>query len=206
MIIGITGRKGVGKDSFAAYVREYEPNSTILKFADSLKAMATKIFGFTAESMENLEAKERLFETPLDMDSWLPDMSILTGLPLTKKGLKANSIRQVLQFLGSDYVRAVCQSYWTDRLIADVKQCTNLVLVTDCRFENEADAIRAIGGKIIKIDRLDMEKPENSHMSESSIDKIVPDLIIGTLTGKFDVQKKVAALVAAGDQRLWEKL
>src|ERR1035437_9965402 len=150
-IYAITGKKGSGKDSFASIVQGYNKNFTIIRFADDLKSMASSIFGFSLEDMESQEAKERVFDTPVKMDSYLPSMINYTGLPLKKLGIEANSLRQILQYFGSEYVRSAHQSYWTDRVVTKLKKLKNKVIVTDCRFENEADAIRSAGGKIIRI-------------------------------------------------------
>ena len=52
------------------------------------------------------------------------------------------------------------------------------VVLHDVRFVNEADAIRKLGGTIIRIKRADADCVMHTHASELDIDKIVPDYYI----------------------------
>jgi hypothetical protein len=199
-IYGITGKKGSGKDSFAKLVQEHKPKFIILRFADDLKWMTHKIFGFPMEFMESQEEKARKLDTPIQMDSYLPLMVQYTGLPLQNHNLVSNSLREILQQFGTDYVRSVCDNYWVDRVVTRInrgnKRIKNKVLIPDCRFQNEVDAIRKLGGKVIKIVRIDLPKNTDFHVSEQNIDLIKADLTLGTLSGKFNLQKQVAFYIA----------
>lgn len=195
-IYGIIGTKGSGKDSFAKLVKEYNNNFEFVRFADDLKFMTHKIFDFPLEYMESQEEKAKKFNIPVDMDKYLPSMIQYTGLPLQNKKILAYSLREILQYFGSEYVRDVCDTYWVDRVIDKIKRLKNKVLVTDCRFLNEANALKKVGGLIIRIDRLDKEENNDLHISEQELMKIEPDIILGTLTNKFSLQKRVAYLIA----------
>jgi len=196
-IYGITGAKGSGKDSFAKLVQEYNPAFTIIRFADDLKWMTHRIFDFPLADMEDQEAKARKFEKPLSMDAYVPAMALFTGLEVQPRNMVAHNLREILQFFGSEYVRLVCGSYWVDRVVTKIEQLGSKVLITDVRFENEAEAIRALGGNIIRIARVDLPPSGDGHISEKEMESIKPDLTLNTLTGKFDIQKKAANLVAS---------
>lgn len=204
-IYGITGKKGSGKDSFAKLVQDYNPNFTILRFADDLKWMTHKIFNFPLAYMESQEEKARKLKTPIEMDLYLPEMIQYTGLPLQKNNIIAYTLREILQYFGTEYVRAVCDGYWVNRVLDKIKRIKNKVLIPDCRFENEVSALKSIGGKIIKINRIDSLNDSDSHKSEQEIDLIKADLTLGTLTGKFTLQKRVAYLMALNkNQSIWK--
>ena len=47
----------------------------------------------------------------------------------------------------------------------------------DCRFQNEAYAIREQGGIIIRLERTDMIHTD-THQSETEMDSIIPDFTI----------------------------
>lgn len=62
------------------------------------------------------------------------------------------------------------------------------VIITDIRFPNEAEYVKELGGKIIRVVNrdLDLSSSMYKHASESHIDEIVPDIIIDN-TGYPDI-------------------
>lgn len=207
-VYGITGKKGSGKDTFASFVQEYNPNFRVIRFADDLKSMASQIFGFSVEDANDQTKKEARFQEPINMDSYLPMMCQVTGLKLEPRNLSAHSIREVLQFFGSDYVRRICDSYWIDRVVRKISHAPaagRKILVTDCRFVNEAKALQNLGAAIIRIARIDLQASSDSHVSETEMDLIEATITLGTKTGKFDLQRRVAYLIALGKAPLIAK-
>jgi ferredoxin len=57
-------------------------------------------------------------------------------------------------------------------------------------------ALRAFGGKIIKVVRIDLPARENEHSSERAVDLIEPDLLLGVRTGDLRLVDRAAKLVA----------
>lgn len=89
--------------------------------------------------------------------------------------------RKLLQFLGTDWARAIDPNIWTTLWEREVKYAQenypNAILVCDdCRFENEAQAVLSLGGSIIKLTsnkaaaRIDTKAGINNHSSEAGID------------------------------------
>lgn len=195
-IYGITGYKESGKDSFAKLVNDFDNAFTILRFADDLKRMTADIFHFPIEFMESQEEKARQFSIPVIMDNYIDAMSKATGLQIQPQNLVAHTLREILQYFGTDYVRVINDTYWIDRIMEKMNKLGSKILVTDLRFENESDIIHSLGGKVIKILRIDAKKSDDGHASETSIGKIVPDLTLGTVTGAFFLQNRVAGLLA----------
>lgn len=77
-------------------------------------------------------------------------------------------IRRLLQRLGTEAGRQVMwDSIWIDAALDNLSG--DKYVVTDCRFPNEAEAVRSRGGKIYRIVR-DGVGPANSHPSETSLD------------------------------------
>lgn len=195
-IYGITGKKGTGKDSLAKLVKEYDADFQIIRFADDLKWMSHKIFNFPLEFMESQEEKARKLETPIQMDDYLSEMIRYTGLSLRERAITAYSLREILQYFGSEYVRETKDSYWIDQVLQKIADLGNKILVTDVRFPNESVALRSIGGKIIRINRVDLPENKDSHQSELLMDSIAPDIILNTTTGSFDEQRNLAQKIA----------
>jgi hypothetical protein len=82
---------------------------------------------------------------------------------------KQMTVRQFLQEIGTDAIRNhLHPNAWVNALLAgystDKKQ-----IITDVRFPNEFNAIRAKKGLLVRITRPMM--PDNTHISETALDK-----------------------------------
>lgn len=202
---GIMGAKGHGKDTFANLVNEISKQKDVVNrqrfqiehFADDLKRMASRIFGLGEEYFFNPSLKEKELSSPIALDNFVSVMNRETGLTIGTKGLVAHTPREIMQLFGTEYVRDVCDEYWIDRLNAKIagRRC---VLVPDARLPSECDFIRRNGGKIIKIVRIDKQEIIDFHETESFIDKINPDLVLGIRTGQNDLPRAVASLITMG--------
>lgn len=141
MIIGFCGLAGSGKSTAARHL-EAEQGFAILPFAGPLKAM-TRAFGLTAREMAG-----DLKEAPCE-------------------ALCGKTPRQFMQLLGTEFGRQMIgEDVWVNawrRAVDDrwheVIMATGcgdngpFVIADDVRFPNEAAEIRALGGRVIRIDR-----------------------------------------------------
>lgn len=156
IIIGFAGQAGAGKSTAARILRDHA-GFTVLPFAGPLKAM-TRAFGLTAAEMTLFK------EVPLDR-------------------LNGKSPRQFMQFLGTEFGRnLIGENVWVDAWreslgesavehFGDILACAD-----DVRFENEAAAIRAEGGLVVRIERESAGSATgSSHASEAGV---VADLTI----------------------------
>jgi hypothetical protein len=109
--------------------------------------------------------------------------------------LNANkpTFRAFLQYFGSEVMRGVNDNIWIDCTLSNASETKGLI-ISDCRFPNEAKAVKARGGIVIKVVRPDA-KAEDSHQSETRIDEIVPDIIIENNSDLKTLQGNVSALV-----------
>ena len=85
-------------------------------------------------------------------------------------GLKTHApeIRELLQRFGTEVGREMFgDDIWVNIAINEALKHEKAIF-TDCRYPNEADAVRAIGGQIWKIERNGVE-PANSHTSEHAM-------------------------------------
>lgn len=87
--------------------------------------------------------------------------------------------RHILQYVGTDIIRAQQPNFWVDFLISVLKLFKDewdYVLIPDCRFPNEIDAMREAGFDVItlRIIRPNFETPlteeQQQHPSEVSLD------------------------------------
>ena len=144
IIIGITGRKGSGKDVIGNYFHERYGGIKIA-FADALKKACKEIFGFTNEQVYGND-KEK--EDPF----WhITPRTILqcVGTELFREKL-------------GELVPSIGESVWIQcvkRKIENlVKEGKYLIVITDVRFQNEIDMIHSLGGKIIRVSRIQYPK------------------------------------------------
>ncbi len=72
-------------------------------------------------------------------------------------GLKDERGRRALQLLGTEVARnCINDRIWVDKWEASYNRLKNLhkiIIVDDVRFENEARAIKCLGGHIVKVER-----------------------------------------------------
>lgn len=159
MLIGITGQKFSGKSTVARLLH----NATgyqVVSFADKLKDITCVLSGCTRENLEDYDFKE----TRLVPDYLRPYCG----------DAKEPTFRTFLQHFGSEVMRGVNDNIWIDCTLSN---CDENCIVSDCRFPNEAKAIKERGGIVIKVVRPDV-KAEDTHQSETLIDEIVPDYTI----------------------------
>jgi len=174
-LIGISGRKRSGKDTFAARLTGVH-GYTRVAFADPLRAMAL--------------ALDPLVRTTSGHTVRLAELAAFEGWERAKNHAE---VRRTLQRLGTEAGRAVLgDTIWIDTAMQHVDQVNGPVVITDVRYPNEADAIRAAGGIVLRIDRPGLTSSD-VHPSETAMDdyphftaRIVNDRSIAALQRTAD--------------------
>lgn len=153
MLIGITGKAGAGKDTAAAALIKNLGYQN-LPFAAPLKDSCIFKFGLSHDDVYTQEGKVR----------FVPEWGMTVGKILQLEGTEATK-----NFWGEDF--------WVKRWRMDYTAFQELsmhnIVVTDCRFEAEAEALTEMGGRIIRIVRPDakpLEGRDPNHASERGID------------------------------------
>ena len=139
-IIGICGFIGSGKDTVADYlVNQYHFRRD--SFANSLKDAVAAVFGWDRELLEGRTTAARDWRE--QTDTWWSDK---LGMPITP--------RWVLQQWGTEVCRkSFHNDIWIVSLENRLRQSTDNIVISDCRFPNEVKAIKNAGGKVIWIQR-----------------------------------------------------
>lgn len=170
MIIGISGKMGSGKDTLAEMLMDLMPSLEHKSFAHKLKVICAILTGCNVEDFESQEFKKS--KLPKEWDD--------------SEGI--DTYRDLLLVVGTDCMREmVHNNIWVNALFADYRpvdpekaawngtvvdysDCTwPDWIITDCRFKNEAQAIREKGGILIRINR-DIERANTTHASETDLD------------------------------------
>ena len=143
-LIALTGYAGSGKSTVAKHLVE-KHGFTLVKFAGPLKNM------MRALGLGDREIEGDLKEQPHPL-------------------LCGETPRHAMQTLGTEWGRnCIGQEFWIRAALENAHAVLDQggrVVIDDCRFNNEADAVRALGGEIIQI-RRPCVAPVSAHPSES---------------------------------------
>lgn len=102
-------------------------------------------------------------------------------------GKKDEAGRQLLQYVGTDVVRKQAPNYWVDFLIGILKLFDgdwDYVLIPDCRFPNEIEAMRENGFDTTALrvvrDNFDngLTNAQKNHPSETALDDYRFDVVV----------------------------
>lgn len=81
------------------------------------------------------------------------------------------SVRDVLEYVGSEIFRKMSPNCWADALIRTIqKDLPNFAIIDDIRFSNEVFSIQQAGGKVIRLDLVTEESAANTHTSNTALD------------------------------------
>jgi len=141
MIIGICGLIGAGKDTAADYLvnlHHFRRES----FANTLKDAVSQVFGWDRTMLEGRTKHSR--EWREQVDTWWA----------TRLKIPELTPRWVLQQWGTNVLRTgFHDDIWIASLENKLRNTTDDVVITDCRFPNEIRAIKAAGGIVVRIVR-----------------------------------------------------
>lgn len=167
MIIAICGFQGAGKDTLAdILIKKYD--FVKLSFAGIVKDVASVIFGWDRKMLEGDTISSRVWREQVD-EWWAKRLNMPQLTP-----------RYILQYFGTDLFRNhFHQDIWIACIEKKISQYKNVV-ITDCRFPNEINTIKNLGGHLIHIYRGELPEwfleaklgigkiPSTIHPSETS--------------------------------------
>jgi len=189
MIIGVSGKARSGKNTFTEMLQKELDNLGHLfvdmAYADELKLRVMhdfnlsyeQVYGKLKEVPDHRYAKGNLSSNPYEA-FWTP--------------------REILQYIGTEGFRKIDSKFWIRQLFNKIN--TGLirdVIVTDCRFPDEVDAIIEAGGIHIRVERDNKDfVADTQHLSETALDNYNNTYCIinnnSTLEGLRKIAKDIA--------------
>lgn len=172
-IIAFAGKAGSGKSTACEVLKSkgYE----VLNFADPLKEIAAMLLDIPLEWCYSQEQKEK----PRSLHLYAEDIALLLNqdgyeMPASLQGpaiFQFNSLRQVLQFVGTEIYREADKDFWINKLLNKLEPGKNYC-IGDSRFPNELQAIKHKGGITVMISRpglksLDLHPSELTNILET---------------------------------------
>ena len=178
----------------------------IKKFSAKLKQVASILTGIPAEEFEKQEVKDSNLPSMWDREYLNFDEDLM---------LVSYPVREFLQDLGTNAVRDVMHdNAWVNALMSEYRpDCINQTIycsedqdvrchkgfsygcypnwiITDCRFPNEAEAVKERGGIVVRVVRPGVG-PVNAHPSETALDDWKFDRYISNARDVISLKEQV---------------
>lgn len=202
VIIAFSGRRRSGKDSSCNFLVR---NATELfgthkaqrfAFATRLKEFCIEYLGVRREFAYGLDQDKENLSSVRWEDMPHYDRLVRHMEYPEKRPTGLMTIREVLQQVGTEWFRTLRPNIWIDLLLSDIERSeATHCFVSDLRFHNEAEAIQAVGGKVIRLTRRIPEYNTDTHASEVQMDSYAKfDYVIdNTNIGLWEQGKALAA-------------
>lgn len=141
IVIALVGLIGSGKDTVADYLQNIH-RFRRESFAKPLKDSVSAIFGWDREMLEGRTQHSR--EWREEIDEWWS----------TRLGIPNLTPRWVLQHWGTDVLRKYFHNdIWVASLENKLRTKKDNIVISDCRFLNEINAVQSQGGIVVRVKR-----------------------------------------------------
>ena len=169
-IIGFGGRIASGKSVLASICQEHGYKK--LYFALPLKQLVANLIHVKLEDINGLKSVEKNYK--FNKIDYL-FLSRETGIPFETvekemSGVQFKTVRQLLQFIGTDLIRKYKTNWHVNKIREIIKQGGENInyVIDDIRFKNELNLVRELGGICWFIIRPRIDNVSN-HESETSL-------------------------------------
>jgi len=170
MLVVISGKARHGKDSVFNILAQCGGFKRIA-FADPLKRICSQVFNLPLETFYDDAIKDSPFASPIKWAyPYQIQLEYLTGGKLPALDFVFLSPRDLLQKVGTDIVRQyIADDFWIKLLVKELQEMDGNVAITDARFQNERDALKAIGGMLMLVKKPSSEAAGDSHVTENDL-------------------------------------
>lgn len=177
-IIGLSGWARTGKDTVAEHLVE-NYGFKRMAFADPMREALLRL-----NPIVGLEANVSAVRVADVIEEY--------GWDGYKESPDGKEMRELMQRIGTEVGRQMLgENIWIDYAMKSIGE-DDKVVFADVRFQNEAKAIAAYGGRVIRLER-DGVGPANDHVSEHDLDHwdfdatIFNDLSVDHLRANVDL-------------------
>ena len=187
MIIGISGKLGTGKTTVTnmlinSILPSFGMSGVRMAFGDKLKSMASEVYGFDRELCYT--GKTSKVKIPENIDPAL----------VNPKWDNEPTVREILQYYGTDYTRAKDADFWVKELSKDVeKAAADFVIIDDVRFPNEYDFAMK-NGICVRIEAYPGYGRGGDHSSETALDRHSFSMKFFPAFGEKELEKVTAGI------------
>lgn len=187
LIVGVSGKKRHGKNT-ASEVLARDLGFTEVAFGDALK--------------------QAVYILDPILWSWRWLLRTLAGRPMRVRELvdavgweaakEVPEVRRLLQKMGTEVGREILgEDIWVRTALAKAAAIDGPVVITDVRFRNEVDAVRAAGGMLLRVNRPSVVSTD-THPSETALDDYDEfDAVLVNDGSVADLQAAAAEVVRA---------
>ena len=181
----LVGRAGVGKDTVAAFMKKHAGEPVALaSFAEGVKLQVAAMLDMAIDKYG------------------VPAMRFRQGSPestIKEANTRRKLLRPIWQWYGTDFVRGADPDFWIKDLHKRTGHVQNLI-VTDCRFKNEAAYAKRNGLVLLRVTGHDRrETPEGDpvlrHESERQVEDIACQFVIDNTCTLTELEDYVASAV-----------
>lgn len=164
-IIGLSGYAGAGKDTAAAELL-FNNDYTRVSFADPIRALALEVNRDIV--IYPGEPQWEMFAVEEGRPVIRPLVQVLRRLDGDwTEAKRIPAVRKHLQALGVGVRDVLGDTVWVDTAMRNLPD--GPIVVTDCRFPNEAQAIKDAGGYVVRITRPGVDAA-NAHITDTALD------------------------------------
>lgn len=183
-VIALTGPKGSGKDTVAdiiqrQYAHQYYAVQRIA-FADPIKKVIQHIFDLNPHSLDQYDLFKRTnltYQLPGHLTHSVEGRHVVREIGMLMRGYDEDQ-----------FVR-----YVTSQINSATHDKERISVVTDMRFENEYQAMRQLGAKVVKIVRPDHHY--DGHATEQGFNDDAVDYVIHNTGSFINLQNSVIEMV-----------
>lgn len=179
MIVGVIGHISSGKSTVAKHLvkrgfKEYQ-------FSSKLKDITAVLFNWNRSMLSGDSIESRIWREQVD-PYW------------SNKFRRDITPRSMLQTIGTDVFRNhLDDKIWIWMMERDILDNDSNIVISDCRFPNEIEMIKDLGGIIIKVSR--DGSLINSHSSEKQVDELSYDHLIENNSTLEDLYRDIDRIV-----------
>jgi hypothetical protein len=194
LLIGFGNKARHGKDTAAEAVRDYynQKNDLFLRHGQLKGIKHVGIYKFATVLYQEVNTFLRVYNGQDNVGTWhnyspgfdsngnniiIPEWVTPDPNPQVSELAPYGKHPKLLQWWGTEFRRAQDPDYWVKKLFASIPTNTDIALVSDVRFPNEADSITQRGGYNVNVTRIrndgysyQSEDRSPSHPSEIALD------------------------------------